>query len=96
MTDHDVVKRAASILRIGLKSPGVYSYPDPTRMGQKQAWSANLGGYRAAGWMMTVYPLMGERRQQKIREVLAAWKVYEGQRRSSRAHFLSNAPKVAA
>jgi hypothetical protein len=96
MTDLDVVNRAAAILRSGLKSPGVYSYPDKSCLGTKQAWSARLGGYRAAGWMMTLYPLMGERRQRKIREILEAWKVFKGGRRSSRAHFLRNTKKAMA
>lgn len=77
MTDRDVVERAARILRTvqyRKGGNGILSYrPSRSTMGTKQNYVVAIAGRRAAGWMMTLYPLMGERRQKRIRELLALW-----------------------
>ena len=41
----------------------------------KRLWTWQLQKHKlAAGWMQTLYPLMGERRQEQIRVVIARWK----------------------
>jgi len=40
----------------------------------RKYWRLDAVGSRAAGIMMTVYPLMSPRRQQRIRECLEYWK----------------------
>lgn len=66
MTDFDVVERAAVLL-------GTKVRRQPTRPDAKQAWTAQVYGYRAAEWMRVLAPLMGERRRARIAEFLAAW-----------------------
>jgi hypothetical protein len=55
MTDRDVVERAATLV-----DGRVYTLAEP-RAGRprKQPWRAQVKGPRAAGWMMTVYPFLG-------------------------------------
>jgi hypothetical protein len=45
----------------------------PKRIGRRQAWSVSLYGHRAVELMRRLQPLMGERRQAKIAELLATW-----------------------
>lgn len=72
MSDRDVVVRANNILRPGGECP-VRMFPD-ARSDRQPIFISKLTGARAIGWMMTLYPLMGERRQARIRELIAAWK----------------------
>lgn len=74
MTDEDIVQRAASIL--GTNVTGPYKSKQLTKAGgaKKPVWYVNVTGSRAAAWLMTIYTLMGGRRQQKIYGVLAKWK----------------------
>lgn len=71
MCDLDIVIRVAKILG-GHK---VIKCKADTR-GGKRLFRLNVYGRRAVEWMMTMYPLMGERRQSKIRECLHDWKEY--------------------
>lgn len=74
MSDLDVVDKFSKLtgahLRVSRKLPS-----------GKIMYQATLYGPNAAGWMMTLYPLMGKRRQDKIREILAAWKAMPGRGR---------------
>lgn len=67
MTDEDVVARAASLMK------GTY-FKRRLQPRCKQAYMIQIGGSRAAEWMMTIYPLMGERRKTRIREALSYWR----------------------
>lgn len=69
MTDMDVVIKAAKLL-------GCYSVIRARHRtkGDKSIYRAVITGRRAVGWCMTLYGLMGERRQARIKEVLAKWK----------------------
>ena len=69
MADQDVVERAARLVggpRICAKIPKNRRY--------KTMWILRVGDRRAVQWMMTLYPLLGTRRQQQIRRVLHAWR----------------------
>lgn len=75
MVDRDVIERAQAILRpVVFRNGGNdvrgYGPYDDTRQRQ---YVAKIAGRRAAGWMMTLYPLMGGRRQARIRNLLAMW-----------------------
>lgn len=78
MTDEDVIDRLRKLLRIGAKVHRAKANPLST----KPCFVLSFGGRRAAGFMMTVLPLMGRRRAAKIKEVLAAWRArpYNGKR----------------
>lgn len=69
MTDKDVVERAATLLGGKLYGPH-----GPYGQSTKQTWQVVVFGKQAAEWMMTLYSLMGIRRQEKIRELLTMWK----------------------
>lgn len=67
MTDRDIVEQVADLFgcRVSTYQP----------LGnRKRVYSAEIFSNRAAGWMMTLYSLMGERRKIKIRESLLHWK----------------------
>lgn len=66
-TDLDTITRAAKLMeatRVG--NPEL-------RPGYKPIYYVKVTGYRAANVMRQILPLMGERRSQKITEVLAGW-----------------------
>lgn len=73
MNDEDVVRRAARLLRGPDYSPSARLLPSG-----KLSWYVDVNGKTAAQWMMTLYPLMGERRQAKIRASLALWRIQPG------------------
>jgi len=72
MTDRDVVERASVLFKSNLLGP--YHPKQPHVKKSKDIWRTTACGQRAIGWMMTLYPLMGERRKFKIEEVLHTWK----------------------
>ena len=69
MTDRDIVERAASLL-----SGRVYDLP---LRGPDRPWKPQFVTYakgpRAAGWLMTIYAWLGERRRGQVREALLKW-----------------------
>jgi len=86
MCDQDVVKRAASLMEASLLKPTI-----PRKEHWKSYYTASLCSTPAIEWMMTIYSLMGLRRQQRIREVIAAWKIRNtrgpmGQNRKALCH----------
>lgn len=67
MTDVDVVRRVAAV--IGGRVTGPYDY------GNKPLWQTGVqDSARAAGVMMTLWPFMGERRQEQIAGALKKWR----------------------
>jgi hypothetical protein len=69
MTDQDVVYKLANILGFG----SMHAVKGNSRPGTLQhRWGCS--GINAAGLMMTLYSLMGKRRQAKIRELLAFYR----------------------
>ena len=55
MTDSDVVGRAAQIW----KKPILGPYAPSGRFSKKPSWSTEVTCSEAAGWMMTLFPLLG-------------------------------------
>ena len=68
MSDKDVMDRVALLLEAS-----IYLKADKRKESYKDQWVAKVNGARAAGWMMTLYSFMGERRKAKIRQVLFEW-----------------------
>jgi len=68
MTDKDVVDKVAVLLNNNLLGP--YN----NGVGGKDYYRVQLMGSKAIGFMMTILALMGERRQQKIKETIQYWK----------------------
>ena len=75
MTDLDVVERAAKLVGAEIKYPKQY----PNR---KKVYRIELFSNKAAGWLMTLYPLMGERRKQAIENTLSIWKSQRSKNKS--------------
>lgn len=71
MTDFDVMERLAKLLQSNLRGP---YHPPAYKENWKSYWRLELTGINAVEWMQTLYPLMGNRRQEKIRECLMEWK----------------------
>ena len=70
MTDEDTVRRVASISRMG-NVYGPYEKAAP----RKPVWRWSVTKQAdAASLMMTMYPLMSGRRQERIREILLEWR----------------------
>ena len=71
MTDRDVVLKAASIMDGYVNGPYTKGH-----VGTKPLFKLNLRRTAdAAGWMMTLYPLLGSRRKSQIQAALAQWKL---------------------
>jgi len=70
MVDRDVVARAAGMFGVPLRAP--YT---PRGEGYRPVWCVRVHGCRAIQWMQTLYVLLGERRQARVREILAKWRV---------------------
>jgi hypothetical protein len=73
MSDRDVVERVARTWKKTLRGPydkglGLSGLPN------KPSWYTSVCGSRAIGWMMTLYPFLGERRREKVRDVVAEWR----------------------
>ena len=78
-TDRDVADRAAALFGKTITGAG---YQPKGGAHYKRVWGVRVHGAKAIGWMFTLYPFMGERRQAKIREVVAGWRA---SRRAPRA-----------
>src|SRR5439155_15076307 len=73
MTDKDVVERAKEVLHSGRKMTE-YQPPSPEGKDYKLAYCVTLDGRLADSWMMTLWPLLGQRRRQCIEECLRIWR----------------------
>ena len=80
-TDKDVVCKAAKLLNCPVHDSFHAHKKNPKH---NLAWCFSIHGNRAAAWMMTLYPLMGKRRQASIREILDMWKTADVTRRRPR------------
>lgn len=94
MTDRDVLDRVAVLM--GGRVSGPYA-----RLDKRQSiFKVALYGNRAASWLMTLYPQLGVRRRQAVRETLAVWRTYIAHCRDreycKRGHRLSGANVLAA
>ena len=82
MTDKDVIERVNALLG----SPAI-TYEKRLTKADNQVFGADSHGSRAAAWMMTLYPFMGTRRQNKITEILHYWRAQSGFPRGRRGEF---------
>lgn len=71
MADLDVMERLRSLLGIKM----LIHRRKANRLATKPHYCMALSGKRAIGWMLTIYPLMGERRRAKIRDIVAKWRL---------------------
>lgn len=71
-TDRDVVEKAAC--KLGLSVLGPYDNSKRLTPNTKPLWVISSGGATAAGLMMSIYPFMGLRRRERIKQVLTTWK----------------------
>ncbi len=69
MTDGDITARVAKLWGVNNNPPRARRYP-----GSKPLYKVSISGSKAIGWMLTMYTLLGTRRREKIKEVMAAWK----------------------
>jgi len=72
MSDKDIVERVAYIF-----NKPMY-IERRNQKGRKLQYICDLHGNKAAAWMMTIYKFMGERRKDRIRELLQYWRVQKG------------------
>ena len=69
MTDKDVVERVANLFQTPLWGPH-----GPYGVSKKSTYQTAIFGSKAAAWMMTLLPFLGERRKEKVIELLDIWK----------------------
>lgn len=67
MTDRDIIERAAALM-------GGHIYDLPVRANHRPQSRAQVKGPGAAGWMMTMYPLLGTRRREQVERALLGWR----------------------
>jgi hypothetical protein len=67
--DRDIIDRAASLMKPKKVRPRF-----KTGLGRKEQFEFVVNSSRAVGWMMTLYPFMGERRKAQIRRALDMWR----------------------
>lgn len=94
MADHDVIVKAAGILGRDVTVNGPYKRSRMVK-GKRRKYSPmsylRISGPAGAGWMMTIYPLMGKRRRGQIKMALLKWKK---RRCATRAKFYLRLPVV--
>lgn len=73
MTDLDIIEKFKLITK-ATASINI----TPSGENRKPSYRIQVQGDLAIQWMMTIYSLMGIRRKQKIRDILTAWKAYDG------------------
>lgn len=81
--DRDITYRLANLLGFGSLCEVQPKKPRGYEGFVKLQYRWECSG-SSAGLMMTILPLMGERRAEKIKELLAYWKLSKPQRRSVR------------
>lgn len=69
MTDRDVIARAAAFFGVSFRESKNHRRQEHF----KPFWRLEVTGERAAEWMRTLHPHMGERRQARISELLEMW-----------------------
>lgn len=78
MTDEDVIRRCHAVSGVGHVTGPVFPKYRKEKGYEKPLWSWTVSKTSdAMGLMMTLYPLMGERRQARIRDCLEAWHSFE-------------------
>lgn len=79
MTDLDTVRKARDIM-----NPKTEICTVESKIYNRQPLHQfSIFSTRSAEWMMTIYPLMSQRRQAKIKEVLSIWKTMNSNKRKT-------------
>ena len=76
MTDLDVITRCLNVFGIGVIYGPHGPYPSSPNSKPTYSWAVEKTT-DAIGLMMTMYPLLLSRRQEKIRSILSQWQKYE-------------------
>lgn len=74
MTDFDVLNKLKNITGSDFTIGEVNKRKLDNHPNWKTCYIFNINGKLAVQWMMTIYPLMGERRRYAIRNILFLWK----------------------
>jgi hypothetical protein len=82
MTDKDVIEKAAALLN------PVYEIRVRTLPSGKESYRVVTNTSLAIQWMMTLYPLMGRRRQESIEHVLLQWRTTMKRNKAQQIHDL--------
>lgn len=69
MSDEDIVNRVAGIMAVG----GLAPWRPKKKEHYKQIFGCRIHGARAVVWMLILYPHLGLRRREKIREIVTSW-----------------------
>jgi len=89
MTDEDIISKARSLMsptaKIGIE----------TRENCKTRYYFSVSGSLAIQWMMTIYPFMGRRRREKIREIILKWKQMYGQKHIGTITMIAKARNIS-
>lgn len=70
MTDLDVIEKVKSIIN----SNTTIQIINHKNEKHKTSYCIRIFGSIAASWMMTIYPLVSNRRKKKIKEILVIWR----------------------
>jgi intein/homing endonuclease len=77
MTDEDVIERVAKLFK------RIHYVQTNSDKSKKIAYKTTIYGKDAIQWMFTLYPLLGKRRQAKIKEVVKVWKTTRNRKDSN-------------
>lgn len=72
-TDLDIAIKLSILLQAKVKPPRLTS-----QISKLPSYEVRVTGAKAVGWMMTLYPLLGERRQVRVKRALLEWKTAMG------------------
>jgi len=67
MTDQDVIQKLATFWKHEHRLA-------TSRPGHKQAYTTGIYGTKAAQWLMTLYPFLGQRRRAAAKQALHQWR----------------------
>ena len=70
-SDEDLVQKAARLMGI---LPEKIVRPPKQKNHYKQQYRFYVGSTLAASWMMTLYPLLCQRRKERIKKILGIWR----------------------
>ena len=72
MNDEDIVNKVSKLF-----NKSYYEDNNPVRGGYNKIYRTQINGTKAIEWMFTIYSLLGNRRKEKIREIIEQWKKSE-------------------
>lgn len=66
-SDFDIALRVSTLVDCPIR------YHAPKKVHYKPMFRVDVTGRKAVGWMLTLYSILGKRRQQRIRGILITW-----------------------